>query len=577
MLVRSDRFLMILTGIVTAVILASVAFVGWVPQDEGTLGQAAIRVLNGEIPHVDFNDVYPGLQAVFHAGFFSILGPSIRTLRVAWLLIAGVAGGASYLLIRRWAGRVPSVLVAISAVVAGFVLYPASTPTWWNVSLGIVSMVLVVRGSEQESAGWLVAAGFISGLNVLVKTTGLYFAIPSFLWLLARRGGRRRWSLEFASISAFAAISFVAYPGASLARLALIWLPAIFGIVWIWLDRVPIDSNTEERAGVRFLPWIYFLAACAPVATTVIFYMGLGELDSLLAGWVTSPSSRFNVGTVDVPFSLMSLLLLGGVVALGHLTDRWIGSRVYPVVVTVAIGVWGLAGWATFRIVVVSVSVWLPIVLLAVGLTRGIARGSARDESALVGATAGMFAIVQIPFWSGVYTAYVIPLLVLAAAYLFRNRLTLITVAAGCVAFVLLVQSSAGRLVGSFVAVEPIPLVVLESPFGGIRIPEAHAYYNQLSKRVSEIAEDSGVYAGPDAPEVAYLSGVQALNENFWDVLDPSWEPGALVEIASKGLPVVINLDPGYSPAISESDLLQIRNALPNSETFGPLEFRWSE
>lgn len=576
MFVRSDRLLAVLAGLVTVAVLSTVAFTGWIPQDEGTLGQAAVRVLRGEMPHVDFKDAYPGLQAVFHAGFFALLEPSIRTLRMAWLMVAGVAAAAFFLLVRRWAAKSISILVGIGAVVAGFVFYPASMPAWWNVMFAALSLVLVMKGSEEDSARYMTAAGLVSGLNVLIRTTGLYVVIPSFLWLFARRPSRNRWSLEIASIVALISISVLNFSGASLSRLILIWLPASASIVWIWMGRVPAEPNPSIRDTGRFLPWIYLGMACVPALIVVTVYAGLGELAGLVEGWVVSPSLRLGVGAVDVPIFLPSLILLGGLVAAEKLFGRMFGSRVYSVVLALAIGLWGFAGWPTFRTSVIAVSLWLPAVLISFGLYRSI-RGQTNDETALFGSVAAMFAMVQIPFWSGVYTAYVIPLLVVGAVYIFRHQVSVIAIAVGCVSVVLLAQSSAHRMVGSFVAAEPIPVVVLESPRGGIRIPEAHAYYNQLYVRVREVSADSGIYAGPDAPEVAYLAGVSSANENSWEALDPNWEPSMVVDLAERGVPVAINLEPGFSPRLPESDLRKIYDFLPHFERFGAFELRWRE
>src|SRR5687767_13995952 len=66
--------------VVGLMVLARLAFRGWIPHDEGTLGQAATRVLGGEVPHVDFHDTYGGLQAYAHAGVFSLIGESVRSL-----------------------------------------------------------------------------------------------------------------------------------------------------------------------------------------------------------------------------------------------------------------------------------------------------------------------------------------------------------------------------------------------------------------------------------------------------------------------------------------------------------------
>ena len=46
--------------IVVAAVVYLIPFVprGWVPHDEGMLGQAAEQVLHGGIPHVDYEEMY---------------------------------------------------------------------------------------------------------------------------------------------------------------------------------------------------------------------------------------------------------------------------------------------------------------------------------------------------------------------------------------------------------------------------------------------------------------------------------------------------------------------------------------
>jgi len=59
---------------------------GWIAPDVGTLGQAAERVLAGELPHRDFVDVYTGGQAMLDALAFRLLGVQVMSLR--WLFFA---------------------------------------------------------------------------------------------------------------------------------------------------------------------------------------------------------------------------------------------------------------------------------------------------------------------------------------------------------------------------------------------------------------------------------------------------------------------------------------------------------
>jgi hypothetical protein len=55
---------------------------GWVPHDEGTLGQSAERVLHGETPHRDFDDPYAGGLAYIDAAIFKFFGINLFSLRL---------------------------------------------------------------------------------------------------------------------------------------------------------------------------------------------------------------------------------------------------------------------------------------------------------------------------------------------------------------------------------------------------------------------------------------------------------------------------------------------------------------
>ena len=63
---------------------------GWIPHDEGMLGQSAERVLTGEVPHVDYEEPYTGGLSLMHALVFRLAG--IDLIFPRWLLFAGAVG-----------------------------------------------------------------------------------------------------------------------------------------------------------------------------------------------------------------------------------------------------------------------------------------------------------------------------------------------------------------------------------------------------------------------------------------------------------------------------------------------------
>src|SRR5262245_58001189 len=96
MIVR-DTSLRWLIGVWLASALYVTPFVdrAWVPHDEGLLGQSAVRVSAGELPHRDFDEVYTGGLAYLHAMAFKVAGVKLLSMRrmlfaffLAWVPVA---------------------------------------------------------------------------------------------------------------------------------------------------------------------------------------------------------------------------------------------------------------------------------------------------------------------------------------------------------------------------------------------------------------------------------------------------------------------------------------------------------
>ena len=54
---------------------------GWVPHDEGMLAQSAARVLRGELPHRNFDEVYTGGLSYLNALAFQLFGERLLSMR----------------------------------------------------------------------------------------------------------------------------------------------------------------------------------------------------------------------------------------------------------------------------------------------------------------------------------------------------------------------------------------------------------------------------------------------------------------------------------------------------------------
>src|ERR1700750_2218430 len=69
---------------------------GWVPHDEGTLAQSAERILQDELPHRDFDEVYTGGLDFVNAAAFRVFGRDLASMRYVLFAFAGGWGISMY-------------------------------------------------------------------------------------------------------------------------------------------------------------------------------------------------------------------------------------------------------------------------------------------------------------------------------------------------------------------------------------------------------------------------------------------------------------------------------------------------
>ena len=83
---RVAPIVMFLAFLLGAVYTYSVLDSGWLPEDDGTLAQGALRVLNGGLPHRDFVENYTGGLSCLHALVFKLGGINLVSLRICVFL-----------------------------------------------------------------------------------------------------------------------------------------------------------------------------------------------------------------------------------------------------------------------------------------------------------------------------------------------------------------------------------------------------------------------------------------------------------------------------------------------------------
>jgi dolichyl-phosphate-mannose-protein mannosyltransferase len=180
------------SGICLVLWLASGAYLlpfvdrGWIAHDDGMLGQAAERVMAGELPHRDFYDPYTGGLTYLHALGLKILG--VRLLSLRWVLFAATLAWVPvvYFLATRFVPPVSAALVTAVAVTWSLPNYFASMPSYYNLFLATFGTAALFRHIERGGRRWLVLAGFCGGLSFLVKSVGIFFVVAGGLFLLFR-------------------------------------------------------------------------------------------------------------------------------------------------------------------------------------------------------------------------------------------------------------------------------------------------------------------------------------------------------------------------------------------------------
>ena len=180
--------------------------------------------------------------------------------------------------------------------------------------------------------------------------------------------------------------------------------------------------------------------------------------------------------------------------------------------------------------------------------------------------------LVEFPFAAPIYLLYTIPFAMLALTAVVRTAgrtpVALQLVVAGFLLVFGLVRVTPGAVesFGSrFVPTDETVRLKLER--GGLRVRAADAArYEALIGIVQTLAHDRVLWAGPDTPEVYFLSGVPNRTRTLFDFLDVAAATVPLLErirAANPGV-VVLNLRPDFSGAPDQATVDALHAEYPN-------------
>jgi hypothetical protein len=583
---------------------------GWIPHDEGALAQSAERLLQGELPHRDFDDVYTGGLAYLNAGAFRLFGTTLLTMRLVLFALFVAWVPAVFYVASRLVRPVAAAGLTLLCVVWTLPNYPAPMPSWYNLFLAMLGLAALVRWLEDRRPRWLAAAGVAGGLSVLVKVVGLYFIAGVLLFLVfeaharsravggpeARRGWAYALFTTICLLGFCAALVLVVHRQLYAAELVHLLLPGML-VAGLLIRNEWIEPAGGSRARFMTLARLLapFIAGVAlPVAIFLVPYVRANALAALVNGLFVLPVKRLD----EASYRMLSLWSVLAVVPawLLHAYGRRLAGRATRHHLIGLAAVLAALLVASGRVPLVYRSVWygarnaLPLlVLIGVVVMARVRPADAasplrRSRTMLLLSASALLTLVQFPFPAPIYFCYIAPLVVLlAAALLPYSRPVTPVVPAALVVFLIafaVLRTNTSALLGMGVLYRAYPETTsLGLPRGNldVRVEDAAMYDRALAVLLRH-ARGGYTWASPDSPEVYFLSGLKNPTRTLFDFFDDDTErtPRILSTLERHGVTaVVLNAVPQFSDQVPE----ELRHALearyPSAMNIGRFQIRW--
>jgi hypothetical protein len=558
---------------------------GWVPHDEGMLGQSAERVLLGHMPHVDYEEPYTGGLSLLHAIAFRTFGVDLLHLR--WILFAAVVAGqlVFYVTLRRFLPPIGAAFASTLALTWSFPNYFASLPSWWVLLCAIGCAWAFVRFIETESLRYAGLAGMAAGLAILFKQTGLYVLVALVMAILYERGHRLvRAGVALAGIGL--AVTVLRTRLTSAEALYLL-LPIVAGAVLL----IATDTSDVDDGGAAFgAAALATVCAAFPLIASVVPYVMSANVGTLLNGLFVLPQKRLQFASLPMEHVYFILAGVPGVLLVSPIAKSVELTRQQTRVVlgaltmvAAAVIVVSLDRYAAYQLMWQSGRAFAALLPVAVSWLLFSRRDDdPKQRRVLFGITAMLAwaSLVQFPFSGAIYFCYTAPLAVMAGAACAKHFSTGMNppLKVWCSALLVfaVLSMNRGYLDNLGAWHQPIAMnQALDLPRAHLTVkPEEVATYRRVIDLVTAHIGSGRLLAGPDAPEVHFL--VNRVNPSgvFFDFFSGGFggEEGAAW---SEARVVVLNHRPGFSPAPGDELTADIRSMFPYGESVGRFEVRW--
>lgn len=581
---------------------------GWVPADDGILSQSALRVMQGQLPHRDFAEIYTGGLSVIHALAFRVFGVSLLSLRICAFLFFLAWIPAVYYVALRFTSALAAGLVTLVAVAWSYPNYPAAMPSWYNLFFATFGAAALLRYLDVRKARWLFVAGLCGGVSILIKVIGAYYVAGVLLFLAFLEQSEQSYE-QSDHASAGPAKSAVLYRVFSASALLLFLATAIYvfharlgsrelyhfvlpAAVLVALILLGERNARGAAIGKRFSGLLRLVVpfVCGVVSTVIAFlapYAKSGAVGQFFSG-VTSSAIARSVGLgvlrpvsiKEAIFALALAALVAGAMYLSEFQGKLVGAAIglgLMVMLVKSATSSGIVSGVWF-----SVATLTPVVVLlgaAVVLVAGKSGGQTKlqqQQVMVLISVAAMCGLVQYPFAAPIYLCYAVPLTLLAAVAIVATAkkqpgtYVLAAVAGFYLLFgvAMLVPDYIYELTHKVGRMDELHL----KRAGGLRIEYA-ANFEDLIHLLQQHSPNGLMYAGNDCPELYFLAGLKNVTRD---------DGGASAEEVLKALQsddlklIVINEAPFFPSAkMSPEVRAEVARKFPESQLVGIFHVFW--
>jgi len=600
--------LLVATLLVTACYLVPRARSSWIPHDEGLLAHTAERVLEGEVPHRDFDDMYSGGLTYLHAGAMKTLGRKLSSMRWVLLLASLVGVACWYGIALHFAPPWAAMFASLLCLAWSTPNYFASLPSWYILVLASLTTWLLLQYHRHRQSRWLLAAGFCCGLSLMIKIVGLYMIAAALLSLLAISfqpdpdknpkqvtGMERLVSVGPASLLCLLVILLVrSHLGLGTMLLFVLPSAALAGML------VQIQSRGRTRLGQAIRPGMIFAAGLlAPLLAWIGCYLAAGALGDLVHGLFVLPQLRLDSVTSSLPPPWVLLWGLPPIILLGlgmrkaaprhaRRLELLAALSALPLLLT-CLGALGSADARPLADKLIDsiyqplflACYYLPLLVVASGILVVKARPETRADDAklfIVLGPVALMTLVQYPYSTGIYFCYYAPLLILGVLAVVRSQAAgwqRSWIGIGLLALLFAVSmlnfSSPRRLGAESQSIaRQGPLSPRADLAVNLRDLEDYGSLIDLLERVT--SEGETIYAAPDCPEVYFLANRRNPTRTMYDIFDTrKGREQLILEMLEKHKvrAVVVNMRAEFSRPLTDGFLAELERIFPQRRRIG--------